>query len=245
MTCWKHSTVICVKMEGKIMREYIDKKTVLAILSNGGYPEQQLEEIEGLPVVETDQKPVKKTAKRKKKRLENAVPVTFVSPEAPASGITVILQMDPAQYMAYLQINNPDVRCVFLMDILFHRAVGVIHTERGYRRYKERDFKYTVFDFLRDNLDLFYTPETAECGIAEPAILTLNADQKIISKLVPVTVTVPVEQFSALLLPGEDGAAKLYDNRTMDKVDIGSRLRITAHTPDHSTRYHINLSEQL
>lgn len=227
------------------MPEYIDKKMVLDILSNGGYPKQQLEEIEGLPVVETDQKPVRKSAAKKKKRLENAVPVTFVSPEVPSSKITVILQMDPTQYMAYLQINNPDVRCVFLMDILFHRAVGVIHTERGYRRYKERDFKYTVFDFLRDNLELFYTLETAECGITEPVILTLNADQKIISKLVPVTVTVPVEQFSALLLPGEDSTAKLYDNRTMDKVDIGSRLRITAHTPDHSTRYHINLSEQL
>ena len=147
--------------------------------------------------------------------------------------------------MAYLQINNPDVRCVFLMDILFHRAVGVIHTERGYRRYKERDFKYTVFDFLRDNLELFYTPETAECGIAEPVILTLKADQKIISKLVPVTVTVPAEEFSALLLPGEDGTAKLYDKNTMDRLDIGSRLRVVAHTPDHSTRYHIDLSEQL
>lgn len=227
------------------MPEYIDKKMVLDILSNGGYPKQQLEEIEGLPVVETDQKPVRKSAAKKKKRLENAVPVTFVSPEVPSSKITVILQMDPTQYMAYLQINNPDVRCVFLMDILFHRAVGVIHTERGYRRYKERDFKYTVFDFLRDNLELFYTPETAECGIAEPVILTLKADQKIISKLVPVTVTVPAEEFSALLLPGEDGTAKLYDKNTMDRLDIGSRLRVVAHTPDHSTRYHIDLSEQL
>lgn len=227
------------------MPEYIDKKMVLDILSNGGYPKQQLEEIEGLPVVETDQKPVRKSAAKKKKRLENAVPVTFVSPEVPSSKITVILQMDPTQYMAYLQINNPDVRCVFLMDILFHRAVGVIHTERGYRRYKERDFKYTVLDFLHDNLELFYTPETAECGIAEPVILTLKADQKIISKLVPVTVTVPAEEFSALLLPGEDGTAKLYDKNTMDRLDIGSRLRVVAHTPDRSTRYHINVSEQL
>ena len=227
------------------MPEYIDKKTVLDILNNGGYLKQQLEEIEGLPVVETDQKPEKKSARKKKKRLENAVPVTFVSPEAPSSEITVILRMDPGRFTAYLQINNPDVRDIFLMDVLFRIAVGVILTERGYRRYKERNFKYTVLDFLHDNLELFYTPETAECGIAEPVILTLKADQKIISKLVPVTVTVPAEEFSALLLPGEDGTAKLYDKNTMDRLDIGSRLRVVAHTPDHSTRYHIDLSEQL
>lgn len=227
------------------MPEYVDKKMVLNILSNGGYPKQQLEEIEGLPVVETDQKPEKKSARKKKKRLENAVPVTFVSPEAPASEITVILQMDPGRFMAYLQINDPDVRHVFLMDVLFRIAVGVVLTERGYRRYKERNFKYPVLDFLRDNLELFHTPETAECGIAEPVILTLNADQKIISKLVPVTVTVPAEEFSALLLPGEDDTVKLYDKNTMDRLDIGSRLRVVAHTPDHSTHYHINLSEQL
>lgn len=227
------------------MPEYIDKKTVLDILSNGGYPKQQLEEIEGLPVVETDQKPEKKSARKKKKRLENAVPVTFVSPETPSSEITVILRMDPGRFATYLQINDPDVRDIFLMDVLFRIAVGVVLTERGYRRYKERDFKYPVLDFLRDNLELFHTPETAKCGIAEPVILTLNADQKIISKLVPVTVTVPAEEFSALLLPGEDGTAKLYDKNTMDRLDIGSRLRVVAHTPDHSTRYHIDLSEQL
>lgn len=227
------------------MPEYVDKKMVLDILSNGGYPKQQLEEIEGLPVVETDQKPEKKSVRKKKKRLENAVPVTFVSPEAPSSEITVILRMDPGRFMTYLQINDPDVRDIFLMDVLFRIAVGVVLTERGYRRYKERGFKYTVLDFLHDNLELFYTPETAECGIAEPVILTLMADQKIISKLVPVTVTVPAEEFSALLLPGEDGTAKLYDKNTMDRLDIGSRLRVVAHTPDHSTRYHIDLSEQL
>ena len=66
------------------MPEYIDKKMVLDILSNGGYPKQQLEEIEGLPVVETDQKPEKKSVRKKKKRLENAVPVSFVSPDAPS-----------------------------------------------------------------------------------------------------------------------------------------------------------------
>ena len=75
--------------------------------------------------------------------------------------------------------------------------------------------------------------------------MTLKADQKIVSKLVPVTVTVPAEEFSALLLPGEDGMVKLYDKNTMDRLDIGSRLRVVAHTPDRSTRYRINVSEQL
>ena len=75
--------------------------------------------------------------------------------------------------------------------------------------------------------------------------MTLKADQKIVSKLVPVTVTVPAEEFSALLLPGEDGTVKLYDKNTVDGLDIGGKLRIVAHTPDRSTRYHINLSEQL
>ena len=127
------------------MPEYIDKKTVLDILNNGGYLKQQLEEIESLPVVETDQKPEKKSARKKKKRLENAVPVTFVSPEAPSSEITVILRMDPGRFMAYLQINDPDVRHVFLMDVLFRIAVGVVLTERGYRRYKERDCELPPF----------------------------------------------------------------------------------------------------
>ena len=49
------------------MPEYIDKKTVLDILNNGGYLKQQLEEIEALPVVETDQKPEKKSIPKKKK----------------------------------------------------------------------------------------------------------------------------------------------------------------------------------
>lgn len=146
--------------------------------------------------------------------------------------LSIFLHLSPSEHQNYRRIKSQKPRKKLFLRLLRREALDEIWKSRSYPAYWKNGFSHTVHSFLSANMNRYGRPAQGFTVCQEELSIKMPIEEPLVSGYIPLKVVVQETEFVAMMMLDESGKAKLYDNNTLEPLDINSKVSITGTTPD-------------